>query len=91
MSVKNTMDKTMTALEDAKTKCCKVYDFVNNLSVRNKANFDLSIKHGKYSLPIWRYGFGYVKEIRVMPVLMCFIAGLIAVFTAVGIANHSDK
>lgn len=91
MSVKNTIDKTMTALETAKTRCEKFFSLVNSLSIRNKMNFDLSVKHNKYSLPIWRYGFGFTKEIRVMPILLCMLAGLIAVCTALKIANHSDK
>ncbi len=91
MSVKKTMDKTMTALEDTKTKIVKTYKFINGLSVRNKAGFDLSVKSDKYALPIWKYGFGYTKEIRVMPVLLCFVAGLLAVCTAMKIGNHCDK
>ena len=91
MSVKKTIDKTMTALETAKTRCEKFFELVNGLSIRNKANFDVSVKHKKYALPIWRYGFGYTKEIRVMPILLCLVAGMIAVCTALKIASHSDK
>ncbi|MBQ7399149.1 MAG: hypothetical protein IJW06_01630 [Clostridia bacterium] len=91
MSVKKTMDKTMTTLENAKKKTLKAYNFVNGLSVRNKANFDLSVKHDKSIVPLWKYGFGYNKEIRVMPVILCMIAAMIAVCTAMKIGNNSDK
>jgi len=40
MSVKSSMDKTMTALEKGKTKIVRLYDFVNGLTVKNKASFD---------------------------------------------------
>ena len=91
MSVKNKMDKTMTALEDTKTKIVKTYKFINGLSVRNKAGFDLSVKSDKYALPIWRHGFSYTKEIKVMPIILCLAAGLLAVCTAIKIGNHCDK
>ena len=91
MSVKEMIDKTMTALETAKTRCEKFFDLVNSLSIRNKASFDVSVKHKKYSLPVWRYGVGYTKEIRVAPILLCFVAGILAVGTAIKIANHKDK
>lgn len=91
MSVKKTMDKTMTALEDTKTKIMKTFDFINSLSVRNKANFDLSVKSDKAIIPLWKYSVGYNKEIRVMPVILCMIAGLVAVCTAMKIGKHCDK
>lgn len=91
MSVKMMMDKTMTALECAKSKICKTYNLVNGLSVRNKASFDISVRHDKSKFPLWKYGFGYNKEIRVMPIVLCVLAAMVTVCTAMKIGNHSDK
>lgn len=91
MSVKGSMDKTMTALECAKRKIVKTYNFINGMSIKNKANFDLSVKHDKAFAPLWKYGFGYNKEIRVMPIVLCMIAAMVTVCTAMKIGKASDK
>lgn len=91
MSVKKTMDKTTTALENAGKKVMKIYNLVNGMSVKNKANFDISVKTDKSIVPIWRYGVGYVKEIRVMPVILYVLAALITVCTAIKIGTSRDK
>ena len=90
MSVKKTMDKTMAALENTKSKICSVYEFVNGLSLRNKANFDLSVKSKKTKFPMWKFCFGYNKEIRVMPVVLCSLAVIFAVGTIMCIVNDDE-
>lgn len=91
MSSKRTLDKTMTALENTKIKTVRVYDFIKGLSVRNKMSFDLSVKSDKAIMPVWKYAFGYNKEIRVMPMLLAVIAALITVCTAVRIGKNCNK
>ncbi len=91
MSSKRTLDKTMTALENAKIKTFRVYDFIMGLSVRNRMNFDLSIKSDRAIMPVWKYAFGYNKEVRVMPILLAAMAALITVCTAVRIGKNCNK
>lgn len=70
MSVKKSMDKTVAALENGKTKIVKLYDFVNGLSVKNKASFDIQLKSDKFFAPVCRHGFSYNKEFKVMPIIL---------------------
>lgn len=91
MSSKRTLDKTMTALENTKTKTVKAYEFIKGLSVRNKMCFDLSVKSDKAIMPIWKYSIGYSKEIRVMPMLLAVLAALMTVCTAVKIGKNCNK
>ena len=91
MSVKKTMDKTLTALESAGKKTVSVYEFVKGMSVKNKASFDLSVKSDKSVIPVWRYGFGYTKEIKVFPIVLYALAAILAVGTAMMIGKNTDK
>lgn len=91
MSSKRTLDKTMTALENTKTKTVRIFEFVKGLSVRNKMCFDLSVKSDKAIMPVWKYAFGYNKEIRVMPVLFSVLAGFVTVITAMMIGRNCNK
>ena len=85
MSVKKSMDKTMAALDNGKTRVVRLYDFVNGLSVKNKANFDIQLKSDKFFAPLFRHSIGYNKEIRVMPIVYG-AAGIMALITAMKVA-----
>lgn len=89
MSVKKSIDKTVTALENGKTKIVKLYDFVSGLSVKNKASFDIQFKSDKFFAPMCRYGFSYNKEFKVMPIILG-VTGVLFLMTLVGMV-FSDK
>ena len=59
MSVKNSVDKTMTALENGKTRMVGLYDVISGLSVKSKANLDVGI-----GLCLdYTVGYGYIIEV----------------------------
>ena len=90
MSVKNSMDRTMTAFQEGKTKMVKLYDFIGGLSVKNKMNFDIQLKSDKCFAPLCRHSFGYNKEFRVMPVILCTV-GAAVLCAALKIAKMTDR
>lgn len=89
MSVKKSIDKTVTALENGKTRIIKLYDFVSGLSVKNKASFDIQLKSDSFFAPLCRHGFSYNKEFKIMPLILG-TAGVLFLMTIVG-AIASDK
>ena len=89
MSVKKSIDKTVTALENGKTKIIKLYDFVSGLSVRNKASFDIQLKSDRFFASLCRHGFSYNKEFKIMP-LVLGVMGVLFFMTLVG-GIYSDK
>ena len=82
MSVKNSMDKTAAVLNKGKSKMIRLYDFVNSLSVRNKIDFDISVKSDKSIFPLWKWGFCCNKQWRVMPIAL-IIVGMISLCSAI--------
>lgn len=78
MSVKNCVDKTTTALKMGKNKTVGLYNFLKSISVKNKACFDLQIKSDKCFVPLWKRGFSYNKEWRIMP-LVWIVMGILTV------------
>lgn len=89
MSVKNSMDKTMTALEKGKTKIVRLYDFVNGLTVKNKASFDIQLKSDKFFAPVCRHGFCYNKEFRIMPIILS-AAGLVTLCAIIKMSSREE-
>ena len=89
MSVRRNMDKTMTALENGKTKIVGLYDFLSGLSVRNKLNFDVALKSEKSVFPVWKKSVGYNKEFRIMPCILV-LAGLVALKCAIMMGKHCE-
>ena len=89
MSVRTSMDKTMTALENGKTKMVGLYDVVSGMSVKNKANFDIQVKSDKSVMPMWKKNIGYDKEIRLMPVIWGVMA-VFAIWLALKIGKYCD-
>lgn len=69
MSIRKTMDKAMTAMENGTTGIKRFYKFMKGLSFKSKANVDLQIKSGKRLSPLCRCGFSCDKEIRILPIL----------------------
>ena len=82
MSVKMSIDRTVTALEKEKTKVIKLYEFMRGLSVKNKACFDIQLKSDKSFAPIFRYGFSYNKEWKIMPIILGALCVLALVISA---------
>ena len=89
MSVRRSMDKTMTALENGKTKIVGLYDFLSGLSVRNKLHFDVALKSEKSVFPVWKKSVGYNKEFRIMPCVLV-ILGIIALKCAMMMGKHCE-
>ena len=87
MSVRNSVYKTMTALENGKTRMVGLYDVLSGLSVKNKASFDVRLKSDKSVFPTWSKSVSWDKEFRIMPVVWLLI-GMIAVWTALKIGKH---
>lgn len=87
MSVKNSVDKTMTALENGKTEMVRLYDVVSGLSVKHKMNFDVRLKSDKSVFPMWKKSVSWDKEFRVMPVIWVLTA-MLAVWMALKIGKH---
>ncbi len=88
MSMKNIQDKAYDALENGKTKTLKAYDFMNSLSLKNKASFDCQLKSSKKLRPLWRLNLGYDKEIKILPILYVAVS-LITVFCMLCSMCHS--
>ena len=87
MSVKSSMDKTMTALENGKTKMVGLYDILSGLSVKNKMNFDVRLDSDKASSSVWKKSFSYDKEFRVMPFIWISLA-VLAIWASLKIGKH---
>lgn len=82
MSVKKCIGKTVNTFNRGKMKIVKCFNFVKSLSVKNKACFDIQLKSDKSFVPLWRSGFSYSKEFRVMPVIWCLV-GAVAMLSAI--------
>ena len=89
MSVRKSMDKTMTALENGKTKIVGLCDFLSGLSVRNKLHFDVALKSEKSVFPLWKKGIGYNKEFRIMPCILV-IMGVLTLKIAMMMGRHCE-
>ena len=89
MSVKKSMDKTMAALDNGKTRIVRFYDFVSGLSIKNKASFDVQVKSDKFFAPLCRHSFGYNKEFKVMPIVYGAFC-VMMLFAAIRIAMSRD-
>lgn len=87
MSVKNSVDKTMTALENGKTRMVGLYDVISGLSVKSKANLDVRLKSDKSVFPVWKKSVSWDKEMHLMPVIWVMTA-MLAVWTALKIGKH---
>ena len=83
------MDKTMTALENGRTRIVRLYDVISGLSVRNKMNFDVALKSDRSVFPVWKKSVGYNKEFRIMPVVWVLL-GLLALKCAQLAGKHCD-
>ena len=81
------MDKTMTALENGKTKMVGLYDFLSGLSVKNKMNFDVRLDSDKASSSVWKKSLCYDKEFRVMPFILVSLA-VLAIWVSLKIGKH---
>lgn len=89
MSVRKKLDRTVTALENGKTKIVGLYDLLNGLSVRNKASFDVTLKSESSVFPVWKKSMGYNKEFRIMPVIWVLV-GLVALKAAMTVGKHCN-
>lgn len=90
MSCKQTFDKTMTALENSKEKMCDFYSYLKSLSIKSKANFDCQLKSTKKHSPLWRFGFDYDKEARLLPIIYAVLAAILIWACACSCKNCSD-
>ncbi len=70
MSMRKSMDKAMTTLENGTSKVKSFYKFMSGLSFKSKANIDLQLKSKKRLSPIYRFGFNCDKEIKVLPIIL---------------------
>lgn len=73
MSVKKSIDKTLTALEKKKTKMVKTCEYLKGLTVKNRARVDIQLKSDKVPFPTYKRSFAWCKEVRVVPLVLSIV------------------
>lgn len=79
MSMRKTIDKAMTTLENGTSGMVRFYRFMKGLTFRSKASADFQIKSNKRLHPLCRCGFNCDKEIKILPVIYIAMAMLFLV------------
>ncbi|MBE6681045.1 MAG: hypothetical protein E7600_02000 [Ruminococcaceae bacterium] len=89
MSFTNGMDKTSSVMTKGKEKIKSFCSFVDGLTVKNKANFDIQLKSDKSFTPICKHSFGYNKEIKLKHIIIA-LSVLAAVAAMLGAFRKKD-
>ena len=89
MSLINGMDKTSSVMTKGKEKVARFCSFVDGLTVKNKANFDIQLKSDRSFTPVCKHSFGYNREFKLKHILFA-LAALAAVMALIGAFTKKD-
>ncbi len=73
MSMRKSIDKAMTALDNGTSRVKTFYRFMKGLTFRGKAGVDLSVKSDRRLHPLCKCALKCDKEIRILPALLWFM------------------
>lgn len=79
MSMRKSMDKAMTALDNGASKLKGFYRFMKGLSFRGKAGIDLQVKNDRRLQPLCKCAFKCDKEIKILPLIL-WLTGIMVFF-----------
>lgn len=72
MSMRKSIDRAMTAVDNGTTRIKGFYRFMKGLSFRGKAGVDLQVKSDRRLHPLCKCAFKCDKEVRILPLLLWF-------------------
>lgn len=70
MSMRKSLDKAMTAVENGTGETKRIFKFIKGLSFRGKANAELQLKSNKKLSPLCKCYFNCDKEIKLFPIML---------------------
>lgn len=74
MSMRKSLDKAMTTVENGTMETKRLFKFIKGLSLRGKANAELQLKSKKKFSPLCKCSFDCDKEIKLFPIMIAVTA-----------------